>query len=119
MRLAILGSSGTAPRPGNPASGYLVRGATATLWMDAGPGTYAALADHIDPEALDGVRSWFAKRRIEMPEINRRQALLPEGSGLADKLDRLNILQQRLDALEGVIRSCRSLIGSMPRSWLP
>ena len=55
MRLDILGSSGTAPQPGNPASGYLVRGATAMLWMDAGPGTYAALADHVDPETLDAV----------------------------------------------------------------
>jgi ribonuclease BN (tRNA processing enzyme) len=55
MRLDILGSSGTAPRAGNPASGYLVRSAAATIWMDAGPGTYMALLDLVDPESLDGV----------------------------------------------------------------
>jgi ribonuclease BN (tRNA processing enzyme) len=55
MRLEVLGSSGTAPRPGNPASGYLVRSEAATIWMDAGPGTYMALLDLIDPEALDAV----------------------------------------------------------------
>ncbi len=55
MRLDVLGSSGTAPRPGNPASGYLVRATAATIWMDAGPGTYMALLDTVDPESLDAV----------------------------------------------------------------
>ena len=55
MQLDVLGSSGTAPRPGNPASGYLVRSKAATIWMDAGPGTYMALLELIDPEALDAV----------------------------------------------------------------
>lgn len=55
MRLEVLGSSGTAPRAGNPASGYLVRSGAATIWMDAGPGTYMALLDIVDPETLDAV----------------------------------------------------------------
>lgn len=55
MQLQVLGSSGTAPRRGNPASGYLVRSEAATIWMDAGPGTYMALLARIDPEALDAV----------------------------------------------------------------
>ena len=55
MRLDVLGSSGTAPRPGNPASGYLVRTADATVWMDAGPGTFMALLDHVDPADIDAV----------------------------------------------------------------
>jgi ribonuclease BN (tRNA processing enzyme) len=55
MQLEVLGSSGTAPRAGNPASGYLIRTAAATIWMDAGPGTYMTLLDLIDPEALDAV----------------------------------------------------------------
>ncbi len=55
MRLDVLGSSGTAPRAGNPASGFLVRSEAATIWMDAGPGTYMALLDLVDPESLDAV----------------------------------------------------------------
>lgn len=55
MQFEVLGSSGTAPRAGNPASGYLVRSEAATIWMDAGPGTYMALLDSVDPEALDAV----------------------------------------------------------------
>lgn len=55
MQLEVLGSSGTAPRRGNPASGYLVRSGAATIWMDAGPGTYMALLELVDPETLDAV----------------------------------------------------------------
>lgn len=55
MRLDILGSSGTAPRAGNPASGYLVRSGSTTIWMDAGPGTYMELLEVTDPEAIDAV----------------------------------------------------------------
>ncbi len=55
MRLEVLGSSGTAPRAGNPASGYLVRSDQSTIWMDAGPGTYIALLDRVDPEEIDAV----------------------------------------------------------------
>lgn len=55
MRLTVLGSSGTAPQQGNPASGYLLRSAAAVLWVDAGPGTYQALLEHVDPEDIDAV----------------------------------------------------------------
>jgi len=55
MRLTVLGSSGTAPTRGNPASGYLVRTGETTLWVDAGPGTYMALLDHVDPAEVDAV----------------------------------------------------------------
>lgn len=55
MRLEVLGSSGTAPRAGNPASSYLVRSDSSTVWMDAGPGSYMALLDKVDPERIDGV----------------------------------------------------------------
>ena len=55
MRLTVLGSSGTAPQAGNPASGYLVQSDDANLWLDAGPGTYMALLAQLDPEQLDAV----------------------------------------------------------------
>ena len=55
MRLDVLGSSGTAPARGNPASGYLLRHGTTTIWMDAGPGTYMALLEVVDPADVDAV----------------------------------------------------------------
>ena len=55
MRLTVLGSSGTAPQAGNPASGYLVQVESTNLWMDAGPGTYMALLGELDPAQLDAV----------------------------------------------------------------
>jgi len=55
MRLTVLGSSGTAPQVGNPASGYLVQFDSTCLWLDAGPGTYMALLAQLDPAQLDAV----------------------------------------------------------------
>lgn len=55
MQLRVLGSSGTAPAPGNPASGYLVRTDSTTLWLDAGPGTYMRLLEIVPPDAIDAV----------------------------------------------------------------
>lgn len=55
MWLHVLGSSGTAPRATNPASGYLVRSERAAIWMDAGPGTYMALLRHLEPTELGAV----------------------------------------------------------------
>jgi ribonuclease BN (tRNA processing enzyme) len=43
VRLTVLGSSGTYPTPGRPASGYLVDHAGTTVWLDVGPGTLPAL----------------------------------------------------------------------------
>jgi len=34
----------------------------------------------LDEEILEGLRKRFAKRGIEMPEVNRRQAMVPEGA---------------------------------------
>lgn len=55
MRLTVLGSSGTYAAPGNPCSGYLVRSGDTSVLVDAGPGTLAALQEHIDPAELDAV----------------------------------------------------------------
>ncbi|MCJ7725124.1 MAG: MBL fold metallo-hydrolase [Acidimicrobiia bacterium] len=54
MRLTVLGSNGTYPTPGHPASGYLVT-AGATVWVDAGPGTLAALMAISDPGDIDAL----------------------------------------------------------------
>jgi ribonuclease BN (tRNA processing enzyme) len=55
MRLTILGSSASTPTRTNAASGYLVEHEDATLWMDAGTGTYMELAKLTDPGHIDAV----------------------------------------------------------------
>jgi len=55
VRVIVLGSSSGGPSRDNPASGYLVETAGARIWLDAGPGTFMALAEHIDPGTLDAV----------------------------------------------------------------
>lgn len=50
MRLTILGSSGSVPAPGNPASGYLLTSPDApAVIMDMGPGVLAAVQEIQDP----------------------------------------------------------------------
>ncbi len=55
MRMTVLGSSGTYPAAGRPASGYLVEWGGAVVWMDAGPGTFDALCGRTEPGELDAV----------------------------------------------------------------
>lgn len=43
MRLTVLGSAGTYPVAGRPASGYLIEHDGTRVWCDAGPGTMAQL----------------------------------------------------------------------------
>ncbi len=57
--LVVLGSSGSGPSPGNPASGYLLQhrngdGGT-NVWLEAGTGSFMALAEHLDPTDVDAV----------------------------------------------------------------
>ncbi|WP_206797302.1 MBL fold metallo-hydrolase [Amycolatopsis sp. MtRt-6] len=55
MELIVLGSASPYPRPGEPCSGYLVRGGGATVWLDAGPGTLAALQEHTALTDVDAI----------------------------------------------------------------
>jgi ribonuclease BN (tRNA processing enzyme) len=55
MRLHVLGSSGTWPAPGRPASGYLVEHRDTRVLLDAGPGVFAALCDRMEPGNLAAV----------------------------------------------------------------
>ncbi len=55
MRLVVLGSSGTYDTPGRPASGYFLEGGSSRLWLDAGPGTFAALQAVTDYVTIDAV----------------------------------------------------------------
>lgn len=53
MKLRIVGSSGTYPTPGRPASGYLIEQGETRVWCDAGPGTFTSLP--IDSDMVDAV----------------------------------------------------------------
>lgn len=53
MRLTVLGSNGTYPTPGRPASGYLVEEGDAAIILDMGPGVHQAMLDHLSrPDAV-------------------------------------------------------------------
>lgn len=55
LGLRVLGSNGTYPTPGRPASGYLVSGGGTTVLLDVGPGVAMALQDAVAPDDLDGI----------------------------------------------------------------
>ena len=53
MQLTVLGSNGTYPTPGRPASGYLVDTVSGRILLDCGPGVFAAMLDReIFPDAI-------------------------------------------------------------------
>jgi ribonuclease BN (tRNA processing enzyme) len=53
--LTVIGCDGSFTGPGGAGSGYLVRTAAATLWLDAGPGTFARLQEVCYPGTLDAI----------------------------------------------------------------
>ncbi len=53
MRVHVIGSSGTYPVPGRPASGYLITQGATRVWCDAGPGTFMGLP--VDADMVDAV----------------------------------------------------------------
>ncbi|MFF4351920.1 MBL fold metallo-hydrolase [Streptomyces sp. NPDC001530] len=55
LALTVLGTASPHPQPDRPCSGYLLRGGGAEVWVDAGPGSFAALQRHTDPARLDAI----------------------------------------------------------------
>ena len=57
LTLTILGCDGSHASAGGAASGYLVREWTSgtTIWLDAGPGTFANLQRFCDPRSVDAI----------------------------------------------------------------
>ena len=57
LSLTVLGCDGSHAGAGGAASGYLVRSWTSgtTVWLDAGPGTFANLQRYCDPATLDAI----------------------------------------------------------------
>ncbi len=53
MLLTILGSNGTYPTPGKPASGYLIGAESSQLLLDCGPGVFVRLLEmNTEPDAI-------------------------------------------------------------------
>ncbi|MFD8751474.1 MBL fold metallo-hydrolase [Kitasatospora sp. NPDC059577] len=55
LRLTVLGSATPYPSADNPCSGYLVSGAGARVWVDAGSGTLGPLQRHARLDELDAI----------------------------------------------------------------
>lgn len=55
LTLTVLGASGSYPAPGQACSGYLVRSASTTIWLDAGSGTLANLQRHVGLLDVDAI----------------------------------------------------------------
>ena len=53
MKLQVVGSSGTFPVHGRPASGYLIEQSGTRVWCDAGPGTFVNLP--VDSYMIDAI----------------------------------------------------------------
>lgn len=53
VKVHVVGSSGTFPAHGRPASGYLIEQGGTRVWCDAGWGTFMSLP--IDPDLIDAV----------------------------------------------------------------
>ncbi len=55
LTVTILGSAATFPHVNNPCSGYLVQSPTTSIWVETGPGTFAALQGEIALADLDAI----------------------------------------------------------------
>lgn len=55
LTITVLGCSGTYAGPGGACSGYLLRTAATSVWMDCGPGSLANLQRHVPLTELDGI----------------------------------------------------------------
>jgi ribonuclease BN (tRNA processing enzyme) len=90
VRLTVLGSNGTYPTPGRPASGYLVTSGGTTVMLDCGPGTFTALLEReVMPDAIVlthrhgdhclDVLPLFNHLRFDRPDVSGVPVLAPRG----------------------------------------
>jgi ribonuclease BN (tRNA processing enzyme) len=90
VRLEVLGSNGTYPTPGHPASGYVVDTASTSILLDLGPGTFVASLDadvapaavvitHVHPDHCADLFPLFSWLRFGHPERWGLPVVVPEG----------------------------------------
>jgi len=84
LALTVLGCSGTYAGPGGACSGYLVRTATTTVWVDCGPGTLANVQQHVGLADLDAlvISHSHGDHWLELPVLANA---LRYGVGAADR----------------------------------
>ncbi len=115
MKLTVIGSSGSMPAPGNPASCYLVEAAGRRIVLDLGNGSLGELARHVSLDEVDAVLlshlhadhcldlcAYYVYRRyhpdgprpplavhgpVGTAERLARAYDLDEGAGMADRFD--------------------------------
>ncbi|MFQ5947513.1 MAG: MBL fold metallo-hydrolase [Acidimicrobiia bacterium] len=93
MKLRVLGSNGTYPTPGRPASGYLIEHEGVRVWLDAGSGTFVALQEvlpavdvdalvisHIHPDHCADIFPLFNLFRYGPDPRSGFPVLVPEGA---------------------------------------
>ena len=85
LSVTILGSAGTFAHVDNPCSGYLVRSPTTTIWVDCGPGTFAALQSHLALGDVDAivVSHEHPDHWVELPVVRNAARYALGLSGLA------------------------------------
>jgi len=105
VRLTVLGSNGTYPTPGRPASGYLVTGRV-TIWMDAGPGTLVALLEMADLNEIDALV-------LSHGHADHCLDVIPLFNMLRYGIPRRNRLP--VYAAEGVVDRLAAFVGAGPR----
>jgi ribonuclease BN (tRNA processing enzyme) len=88
LELVVLGNATPYPRPNRACSGYLVRSATTTIWVDTGPGTLAELQRFVGILDVDAI--WLSHLHVDhcadllaMYFALRFSTLLPERKILA------------------------------------
>jgi len=95
VRLTVLGSNGTYPTPGRPASGYVVATDSTAVLLDLGPGTFVAsvaggvvpeavVITHVHPDHCADVFPLFSWLRFAHPERWGLPVFVP--GGLVDRV---------------------------------
>lgn len=90
VRLTVIGSSGTYPTPGNPASGHLVTEDSQSLLLDIGPGVFTALMtrgvipdaivlSHRHPDHCLDLIPLFNHLRFDLPDVVGIPVMAPRG----------------------------------------
>lgn len=90
MRLIVLGSNGTYPTPGRPASGYLVEAGGTVVLLDCGPGVFprllargllpdAIVLSHVHGDHCLDLLPLFNHVRFDRPDIRGIPLVAPEG----------------------------------------
>lgn len=85
LSVTVLGCSGTYAGAGGACSGYLVRSAGATVWLDCGPGSLGNLQRHLELADLDAlvVTHEHPDHCLELPVLRNALKYGTGGEGLA------------------------------------